>query len=1166
MAGTAHLAIRISAQIAEFQKAFAETNQTIVNFEKEFQKTSQQVNKIVADISAAFKSLGTAAGVMGAAIVGIGLAIAAAVAAFKVLEAAATAAFDFVKGAITDTAALGEQLFKLSNQVGVSVESLSALRFVAAQTDTSLETISAAVFKMSANLGKASKDTTAALAGIGLSLADLRKQAPEQAFASILQNINKLPSASAQAAAGMAIFGRSFKEISQLKGENLDELVKKAKELGLVMSTETAVAADLLGDKIGELQAQFEGLRQQIGAKLIPVVLTFVEVFGTIFSDAFAAAIQTFQGVGKSFDTFVVQIGNGVARVIEIFALMLDGIATWATSTILRTELVALAMVSLAESTLAAASAAAFLTGNFTVSAVFGALETKLTSIRQGLESVTEATLLGGAAVRRFATEVAAAAKGVDFGKAYQQVLADISKAADEMRKKLAAIGVGAKEGADAAVKALQTLVDQLSGKTILTEAIKWEAALKVVGREFHRLTDKDAKQFLGVVDEITDRFGSLEAAGVGGLKNISIALRALTQKGQTIELPIIPTLSTQTLAAVVAKAQPPQMILPIIPQMSDATLATIGVQISKARIDWAERARVFVEDLKRIGLDAAHGLAESLAVGIRTGDWSQLENSLKFVLSDALGAAAAAAVDFFVPGLGRALQPLFSALGDKILGWLGLGTKGRDAVKEFAASFGGFDALRARLLDLGDAGDELWRSLTQGVGRNNPEEAKRAIDAITQALDRADQGMKKFTDGAMARIKAFAASFKTAAGETAAALRKLIDAEMPELEMGIDEANARKALAGFADAIGGSRAEIQAEFQRLGLYAGTAFAETLRDEGLAAALAVAGPMFDELNALSAEFGLTLEGSAAQFAEFFRVAKENEDVVSALDAITQMVQGAGDAMFLTQELFSAFGADAVSQFDKLIERGVPLNQALALSQQSIQALWEAQARFGLETDAATQALIDQGVEQGIVGANMRDVNERILDVLLAIADVFNADIPAGLRATERQSRQTAQNMGRDFEETGRRAKAALQIDVPDIDVKVNFELGEVPELPNFDIPQLASGGIVRKPTLAVIGEAGPELVIPLQRLREMAFLDGLRDRYGIPGLQHGGIVRSPTLALIGEAGPEAVIPLSQMGGVAPGDTTVILEVDGRAFAEVMVPHIPGAVTRLGLGI
>ncbi len=36
---------------------------------------------------------------------------------------------------------------------------------------------------------------------------------------------------------------------------------------------------------------------------------------------------------------------------------------------------------------------------------------------------------------------------------------------------------------------------------------------------------------------------------------------------------------------------------------------------------------------------------------------------------------------------------------------------------------------------------------------------------------------------------------------------------------------------------------------------------------------------------------------------------------------------------------------------------------------------------------------------------------------------------------------------------------------------------------------------------------------------------------GIPGLAHGGIVTSPTLAMVGENGPEAVIPLNQMGGV-----------------------------------
>ena len=35
---------------------------------------------------------------------------------------------------------------------------------------------------------------------------------------------------------------------------------------------------------------------------------------------------------------------------------------------------------------------------------------------------------------------------------------------------------------------------------------------------------------------------------------------------------------------------------------------------------------------------------------------------------------------------------------------------------------------------------------------------------------------------------------------------------------------------------------------------------------------------------------------------------------------------------------------------------------------------------------------------------------------------------------------------------------------------------------------------------------------------------------GIPGFQHGGIVTRPTLAMVGEAGPEAVVPLGRGGG------------------------------------
>ena len=62
---------------------------------------------------------------------------------------------------------------------------------------------------------------------------------------------------------------------------------------------------------------------------------------------------------------------------------------------------------------------------------------------------------------------------------------------------------------------------------------------------------------------------------------------------------------------------------------------------------------------------------------------------------------------------------------------------KGRDLVVDFAETFGGFDALHEKLLTLGDAGEALWIKLTQGVGRNNPQQAQEAIDEVTKALEK---------------------------------------------------------------------------------------------------------------------------------------------------------------------------------------------------------------------------------------------------------------------------------------------------------------------------------------------------------------------------------------------------------------------------------------------
>jgi SLT domain-containing protein len=49
----------------------------------------------------------------------------------------------------------------------------------------------------------------------------------------------------------------------------------------------------------------------------------------------------------------------------------------------------------------------------------------------------------------------------------------------------------------------------------------------------------------------------------------------------------------------------------------------------------------------------------------------------------------------------------------------------------------------------------------------------------------------------------------------------------------------------------------------------------------------------------------------------------------------------------------------------------------------------------------------------------------------------------------------------------------------------------------------------------------------------------------------GGIVTSPTFALIGEAGPEAVIPLSKMGGMGGGVTINVNGGDPNAVVTAL---------------
>jgi len=67
----------------------------------------------------------------------------------------------------------------------------------------------------------------------------------------------------------------------------------------------------------------------------------------------------------------------------------------------------------------------------------------------------------------------------------------------------------------------------------------------------------------------------------------------------------------------------------------------------------------------------------------------------------------------------------------------------------------------------------------------------------------------------------------------------------------------------------------------------------------------------------------------------------------------------------------------------------------------------------------------------------------------------------------------------------------------------------------------------------------------------------------IPMLAEGGIVTKPTLAMIGEAGPEAVVPLRDRS-IGNGPITVIVELDGEVLTKKTLQNMPSMLRLLGV--
>jgi hypothetical protein len=268
--------------------------------------------------------------------------------------------------------------------------------------------------------------------------------------------------------------------------------------------------------------------------------------------------------------------------------------------------------------------------------------------------------------------------------------------------------------------------------------------------------------------------------------------------------------------------------------------------------------------------------------------------------------------------------------------------------------------------------------------------------------------------------------------------------------------------------------------------------------------------------------------------------ESTEDQKASLLSLQAAYQDASaDAANGAQSIVEEF----VNQGKKLSEFTTNMHLLLSknLSRQAFDAIIAAGAERG--------ANIADALAQGNIDENIANVNAVYTSVAAMGQQVGNQASGNFMMQGVVLAQSMLVGLIKEFMPAGKKRRELLAA----INGMVSEAVGSMAAITNVPAPSFApSGGAVYNPATSV--ESFP--VTPAQQavFSGLGSLD-LSSIFPVTPFALGGIVTGPTLGLIGEAGPEAVIPLNRAGGMG---TTINLTVhagmgaDGAAVGEQIV--------------
>ena len=202
-------------------------------------------------------------------------------------------------------------------QTGMSAESLSSFGPAA-------ESVAHAVREMQIKIVAGGDDTQKALAGLGLSLEDLKGKTPEQQLGLLADRLNTVSDSSEKTAISQALFGRGSAEIVGVlaKGSvGMNAMIANARQMGTLMGGETVQKAEGLNKAFGKLAQSADGFSNALGSAVAPLLSEILDKFTSLTQGATAWVSENEDVIKSAF-----QVGTAIGMAGAAFAALAGAI------------------------------------------------------------------------------------------------------------------------------------------------------------------------------------------------------------------------------------------------------------------------------------------------------------------------------------------------------------------------------------------------------------------------------------------------------------------------------------------------------------------------------------------------------------------------------------------------------------------------------------------------------------------------------------------------------------------------------------------------------------------------------------------------------------------------------------------------------------------------